>query len=161
MNSVATLLSDSWEVQLHAISLTKMRLQKKKSITVANSVLCPEGSLVCKDKTTIEIMLLLTHPCLPICPAPDHMRRMNSTIAGPRTSQMGSITNELFTASKSCDMLWSLLPGFVEIIGKPTFDAGDAMRTPSTVHEPCHMKSRKPEERQGVKEGRRDFEFKT
>lgn len=60
------------------------------------------------------------------------------------------ITNELFTANKSCDMLWSL-PGFVEINGKPTFDAGDAMKAPSTVHEPCHMKSRKPEERQGAK----------
>lgn len=44
------------------------------------------------------------------------------------------------------------IPVFVEISGEPPFDAGDAMRTPSTVCEPRHMERWKPEEQQGIKE---------
>lgn len=58
--------------------------KKKKSITAANSVLSPEDSAVCKGKTTTEIMLLLTHLCIPICPTTDRMRRVNCIIARPR-----------------------------------------------------------------------------
>lgn len=49
------------------------------------------------------------------------------------------------------------IPLFVEITAEPPFDVSDAMRAPSTVREPCHMESWKPEEKQGATEERRSY----